>query len=229
MRRLIPLFALCGCFASEGLMNSQACIADHAQRQIGNLKEIARMSESYPVSPIMADLLRENAKSAIAVQAWAELAQSHIGRAEAPPKILTDAEVGSQTLYRQEIEARKNWSEALPLKVPGIGGGGEFGGILKMLAGGGPFAAISTALGIMLKRKHKQERQTREQSHVANAAAIEAMNLIRMSPDPQLKKRAANQPNLLRMYSEQKLAEYDTRIMRLERGGYEDRIPEAQS
>ncbi len=228
MRYAVIALAVCGCLRSQGLINAQSCIADHAQRQLKNLEEIARLSAETPMSERMAALIRENAKSAGLVHAWTELTQSDLGRATAAPDIMTSAEVGSQAVYRKEIELRKQLREMLPFDVPGIDSGSDMGGVLGALAGGGPFAIVSTVLGIFLKKKHRQEEVTREQSVIANAAVIEAMNLIRTSPDPQLKKRASEQPNLLRMYADQKMGQYDTRIMRIERGIRDESAPTAE-
>jgi hypothetical protein len=219
MRYLILVVACCGCIATEGLKTSQAAIDDHAKRQIKNLTEVARLTSEYPISPRMAELLRETALSSARVQAWTQLTQEHLGRAEAPTDIMTEAEVGAQALYRQQIELRRRLLSAIPFEIPGVGGGGDLSGIGSALAGGGPFALISMVTGLILKRKSRQAKELKDQKAVSDAAVHEAMEIIRTSPDPQIRKRAAKKANLVRVYAEKKQSEYETRAMQLERGG----------
>ena len=89
---------------------------------------------------------------------------------------------------------------------------------MGLLAGGGPFALLSTGLGILLKKKYRAHEKDRQDKKIAKAAAMEAMDLIRTSPDPQIKKRAAKRANLVRVYADRKQDEYETRAMQLERG-----------
>ncbi len=224
MRYLIAALVVCaGCFTSEGLRNSQACISDHAERQVAALTEIARLTADNPLSPRMAELLRDSAMSASRVQAWTQLTQEQLGRATAPPEIMTEAEVGAQALYRQEIELRRKLKEMIPFQIPGAGGSSSgLGSLGTALAGGGPFALVSTIAGIFLKRKSAQARKLKEEKAVSDAAVAEAMKLIRTSPDPEIRKRAGKEPNLVRRYADAKAEEYQSRIMQIEHGAQEE-------
>jgi hypothetical protein len=206
--RYLALVAVvaCGCLQTEGLVVSQACIESHAERQMSALQEIARLSSEAPVAERVAELLEQTAQSSARIQTWAELAQADIGRAEAPPAVMSAAEVGAQALYRQEIKRKQEISERLPLQVPG---GRGLSGWLGALAGGGPAGVLTMALGVLLKRKSRQVAR-------AKAAATEALNVIAGAP-AEVKAEASKQPNLLRIYSGRKASEYDSRIMELER------------
>jgi hypothetical protein len=210
----IAVVVACGCLPSEGLVTSQSCIGSHAHRQMSALQEIARISAEAPVQERIAELLEDTAQSAARIETWTELTKAHIGRAEAPPEVMTAAETGAQALYRQEIARRQALKESLPLKIPG-GGGKGLSGLLGALAGGGPAALLTTALGVLLKRKSRQARALDDERRRAQAAAREALDVIADAP-AEVKTAAGKLPNLLRVYKNRKASEYDSRIMELE-------------
>jgi hypothetical protein len=140
------------------------------------------------------------------MEPWTSLMREDVGRAENAPDIMTNAEIEEQAIYKSRIDMKKALKEAIPLPLSPSGGSGlpwvDYG------AKGG-LGLITTVLGVLLK---KQMGKTR----VAEDAAKEGMEVIGSSSDPDLKKRAANKPNLRRKYVEQKNSNYELEIKQLE-------------
>jgi hypothetical protein len=206
---LIPILAIglviAGC-TSQSIRVAVESVDQRAQVAADALETVARISQSEGLPPAVIAPIQDAYKAVGGIRPWTTLMRADVGRTEAAPQIMTNAEVEEQAIYKSRIDMKNALKEAIPLPLsPGGGSGLPWADVGTK----GVLGLVTTVLGVLLK---KQIGKTR----VAEDAAKEGMEVIGSSSDPDLKKRAANKPNLRRKYVEQKNSNYELEIRQLE-------------
>lgn len=201
---LLSLILVSGCTA-ESIKIAVDCTEQRAVATQEALREVARISASQPLPAEVAEPIRRAYEAASGINRWTSLMKKDVGVVESPPVAMTSEEIAQQGLYQSRIDMKNALKEAIPLPLPTGGGGIPW----TNHAGKGVFGIATTVLGVLLKRKMGQAR-------VAKEAAKEALEVIASSNDAELKKRAAEKPNLTREYADKKLSDYNLRIQTLE-------------
>jgi hypothetical protein len=206
MRKLIlivPLLA--GCITWESRRAANHCINERAIATTDALQEIARISEATPLPPAVVEPIQRAYEASSGIPAWAALVEKDIGRASAPPKIMTNAETARQGVYQTQIDIRNAIEDQIPLKMPGSEGSGLPWGDF---AGKGATGVGGVILSLLLAKSKRAES-------AAKRAVKKGLKLIGQSNDPEIKKQAANDPDLVREYAKDKASKYDMRVEQL--------------
>jgi hypothetical protein len=156
MRKLILIVPLLsGCITWEARREANNCINARAVATLDALQEVARISETEALPDRAIEPIQRAYEAASGIPAWANLVEKDIGRATAPPKIMTNAETARQGVYQTKIDTRNAILDQLPLKMPASGGGlGGFGDF----AGKGATGLGGLILSVLLAKSKKAER-----------------------------------------------------------------------
>lgn len=213
---LCSLLALCsGCFiVAEDRRVSNNCTGKHAARIQTNMTEIARIANAEGLPEPVIELVLDTYESATRVAGWSQLTEADIGRASAPPTIMTTEEIEAQGVYKNDIELKEKIQAAVP--IVGANGGDGIGSLLMTLIGGGGVAAV-------LKGLHGSRGQLKAalgKLSLSEAANADAMDVIAQAPT-EIQALAANKAALAAKYGERKEAERARRIAALEGGNHD--------